>query len=159
MAKGATSVAKPDRPYLGFMKELHDQAELESSLGGQNAFDIASQVVDKITEATTLDGIFDANDSGIDKAKDYANIPLTLMELGFSKSSEAFAKNNLGVFVVVDAVKDDGEEVRFSVGATNVVASFYQMQRLGLMGATPKPRIKIATSETPNGTLYKIARP
>lgn len=153
-------VDTPNRPYMHMMEKMHSQAAIESSVSdGTDAFEIASQVVDKIAVAETLDDIFDANESGMDKAKQYIGMPLTLTELGFSKSQEKFRKGNLGVFCKVDAVLDDGREVSFSVGATNVVASLFRIQEIGLMSKTPRPRVVIKGTETANGTLYKLGKP
>jgi len=152
----SAEVAEVARPYQKLIKHLSGIAELDSAQGA--SFDIASQVVDKIVEAQSLDDIFLANETGLAKAEDYINVPLNFTDVSWHKAGEKFAKGNLGVYGVFTASTDQGMEVKFSTGAVNVVASVAQAQMLGYVTDDQPLRAKLTATETPNGTLLKIAR-
>lgn len=146
------------RPYEKMVAELQGIAKLENMSGA--SFDIATQVVDKIASAQTLDDIFDAANSGLISLKDTTelhNVPVEVTEVAWRKSSEAFQENSLGVYAIIDLTTlHDGESWKISTGAPNIVASLRQMEKL-----TGFPvKLRFATKMTGSGqTLLTIARP
>lgn len=159
MATGTKEVSPAVRPYEKLMKRAHGKAELESGLGSEvNSFDIASQVVDKIAVATTADDILAANDSSLASGEDFIGLPLNITAIQVRKSDEKYAKESLGVYLVVTATQDNGEEVQFTTGATNIVASLEQAESIGVLSEAKPFRCKIVAKETARGQLLRLAR-
>lgn len=147
------------RPYEKLVSRLNGKAELDASVGsGQSAFEIASQVIDKIAQATTEDDIFDANDSSLGSIEDFVGQPINVTGLVFQKSDAKY-KDGLGAYAVIDFFTDNAEVHKRSCGAPNVVASLEQAQSLGLVKEDKPWRIKVVAKPTTNGTLLKIGRP
>lgn len=154
----ADSPAKRDeseievRPYQDLIRGIAGMAEASPI----EAFDIASIVLDQIAQATSVEDIFAANESGPADASDYLNQSLGIIDARYAPSAERFRKGTLGYYVVFDALDRDGQKVTISCGAPNVVGSIYQMQRLDFFGPDRPFWISIRGRETPNGTLYTI---
>lgn len=158
MARQETEVLQPRGSEL-LVKALNSQRELEASLGGNS--DIAKQLsmeaVDRIADAASLDDIFAANAaSTLPSTESVDGKPITILEINIQKSQEQFAKGGLGAYLYVKAHDDLGEVHEFTTGSPNVVASLFQIQRLGLLG---KARIVIKGRTTANGTLYQVLKP
>lgn len=151
--KGSEMVAK--RPYEVMRERVGQLAELNSTFSEEDGREIAANVMDKIVLAETLDEIFAANESGMDKAEAFVGQPITVTEVNFAKSDEKYAKGGIGSYVLISAFTDDGNEVQISTGAPNIVASLYRAQTAGLLPA----RVKITAKDTANGTLLRIGRP
>lgn len=141
------------RPYEVMMKELQDIAEIESH--GNVAFEIATQVIDKIAAATSPEEIFAANESGPADMADYVGRPIGIRTVRWFKSAESFSKGGLGVYAVLSIVTEGGEDALLSVGAPNIVASVHAVQKLGLIQEDGKPFwCMVRGRQTPNGTLF-----
>lgn len=151
--------ATTKRPYEKLVQRLGGKAELDSASGEPvDAFEIASQIVDKIETATSEDELFAANDSSLAGLGDYVGQPINITEIVFRKSEEKYAKGGLGAYVVVDFFTDNGDAFKATCGATNVVATLEKAQNLGLITADKPWRCKVNGKETANGTLLKIGR-
>lgn len=152
----SSDVEKSDglRPYEAMQKEL---STIVSMTGDEWKFDIAASVIDQILTANSAEEIFAANESGPGDVANYLNVPMTMDgEPRYAKSAEKFSSGGLGFYVVFDAITKSGEKVLLSVGASNVVASLRQMQRLGLFENGKEFWFQIRGRETPNGTLYTV---
>ena len=155
--KNDANVSKQERPFEGLMRELHSRAKLEGS-----AFEIASQVIDAIAQADSVEAIFEANESGPTSLKENEHlhkVNLNITDARYHKSAEKFAANNLGVFVTFDAYLDSGDEVMVSTGAPNVVASLYRAQREGWLSTDKPLRCRIVPKDSANGVLLTVGRP
>lgn len=159
MATGSkVDIAVSERPYQKLMSELAQIAELDAVSGDKSGFDIATEVVDNIMEAESIDDVFVVNDSGPKDISDYSNMPLSVFNPRFRRSEEKYRKNGLGVFVIFDAMTDAGEFVTISTGAVNVVASIRKIQTLGGAKEESPTRLKIVSREVGNGTLYTVGK-
>lgn len=158
-ANGTVSTTDDLRPYMKLRDDILAIAKLDADQGA--GFDVASRVIDEITKAETMEDIFAANEQGPIKAEDLVNIPLSPFDISWHKSAEKFATGGLGVYGVLSAYKDDGEEIVVSCGAPNLVASWRMMQLGGFINADDpqKGRHKITATDTPNGTLLRVGRP
>jgi len=143
------------RPYQAMQKEL---ATIVAITGDEWKFDVAASVIDQILTANSAEEIFAANESGPGDVANYLNTPLTIEnnDIRYAKSAEKFTSGGLGYYAVFDAITKQGEKVLLSVGASNVVASLRQMQRLGLFEPGKEFWFQIKGRETPNGTLYTV---
>jgi hypothetical protein len=137
-------------------QQLQAQLKAVASLDSDNAFDIAASVIDQIAAATSVDQIFAANESGPADVADYLGRPLSIYDARYHPSAERFAAGTLGYYVVFDSYTDDGEKVLLSCGAPNVVASIWQMQRIGAFAPDKPFRMVIRGRDTANGTLYTV---
>lgn len=144
------------RPYEIMRQNIASQARLDSE---GMAFDVASQIIDAIVEAGSVEEIFAANEKGPRDVREYAGQPFTLLEVAFLQSSERFREGGLGYYVVFDVATDNGERMTFSTGAPNVVSSFYRFQQLGKIGGSDPVRFKFALRESPNGNVIQVVRP
>lgn len=145
------------RLYQKLQKDLAALASLDAQNGN---FDIAAAVIDGIMAAETADDVFAANDSGPLDVREYIGVPLTVFDLMYRKSDAKYAENGgLGFYVVFDAHTDNGEVVKMSTGAPNLVASFRKLQTLGYCQETNPLRVAIRGKETANGTLLTLGKP
>lgn len=158
MPKSDVDVIEP-RPAETLIRELHNQMELEASMGGKAdiGMQLAMEAIDKIASATTLDEIFAANAaSSLPSTEAVDGKPITPIEVNFQKPREEFAKGGVGSYAYVKAFDDLGEVIEFTTGSPNVVVSLYKIQRLGLLGET---RILIKGRKVTNGVLYQVLKP
>lgn len=151
----STDVAE-NRPYQVMQKEL---SAIVSMTGDEWKFEIAASVIDQILTANSAEEIFAANESGPGDVANYMNTPMTIDGpdgIRYAKSAEKFSSGGLGYYAVFDAITKNGDKVLLSVGASNVVASLRQMQKLGLFEGGKEFWFQIKGRETPNGTLYTV---
>lgn len=158
-AKDSTvSTVEGPRPAETLLKQMHSQAQMEASLGGDQNIgqELALKAIDALAEANSLDDIFAANvASTLPGVESVDGLPITIVEFGLLKSREEFAKSGTGLYVHVDYVSDLGEPGEFTTGATNVVSTLFRIQQLGIKDA----RIVIKGRKTTNGTLYTVTKP
>lgn len=157
----STAVTPATRPYENLIKLLKGQWEIEKEITGGGAFDIASQVIDAIEAAETIDDVFAANESGIQDIENYLNVPVDVVEVNYRPSAERFVQNgqSLGFYVIMDIVTLEGEIAKVTTGAPNVVASTHKLQRMGAISEAKPLRCKIISTATANGNLYRLAKP
>lgn len=128
-----------------------------------DATELMYSSVTNIAEATSVDDILDANETaGLPSLKesDYLwNTPLSVFDVTFQKSDAKYADGGLGSFAIIWAASDRGEELNFSTGAPNVVASLFKARELGYCTAEKPWRIVFVAKDTANGVLLKIGRP
>lgn len=139
-------------PYRQLQKEL-------AFIAGENkSFDIAAQVIATIMEAKTEDDIFAANAQGPTDIDEYLNRNLSVFGVTYFKSAEKFREGTLGFYVVIDAFTDDGEAIKISTGAPNVVSSLRKGETLGFIKEAKPWRVRINTKDTGAGKLFVLAK-
>jgi hypothetical protein len=144
------------RPYETLIQEIARRAELD----GVSSFDIAANVIDQISQATTFEEIVAANNSGPVDVNDYFGTPLTVTNVRFMKSAEQFRQGGLGHYALINALTDRGDELLLSTGAPNIVAGLYHMLRVGIIRPGEKDqRMSFQGRVTANGTLFFIDLP
>lgn len=151
----STEVSKV-RPFETVVSNIQGEANLNTGFGGETtAMELTSAAIDKMSEATDLDGILAVGEVDLAKAEDYAWKPITVTEVEMAKPQEKYREGGIGAFAIVKATLDDGEPIQFSVGAPNVVAPLYLIRTRGLLPA----RVMIRAKETGGGTLLTLGRP
>jgi hypothetical protein len=143
------------RPYQQLVKELGEVAKMNA----ENSFDIASQVIDQITTAGTIEEVFAANEGGPGDAENYVGQPIGIWSVSYLPVAEKFKKNSLGVYAVVEFfTREDEDSHMITVGASNVVASLRRLEHLGaITHEKDQPLwVVIRGRETGNGTLYTL---
>lgn len=155
-----TDVESAARPYQGLISRLSNQVAIEATIGDGRGFELAAKAMDKIAEADTLDGIFEANSAAsLPSMEDFLGQPFTIEELSFNQSADEYKRGGVGAYAYVKAMLDNAEFVEFTVGAPNVVSSLFRIQEIGLLSKTPKPRVVVKGKKTGNGTLYQLLKP
>jgi hypothetical protein len=152
MAKTDVAKSSEMRPWEALQSEL----QAVSASDADNSFEIAAAVIDQIATATSPDQIFAANESGPADVADYLNRPLNVYDARYHPSAERFRDGSLGYYVVFNSLTDEGEDVLLSCGASNVVASLWQLQKIGAFDPDKPCRLVIRGRETARGTLYTV---
>lgn len=151
------------RPYERMVKQLQGIAKLEQENG--SGFDIAANVVDKILTVESddmdalIDGVLSAGSDGPLKAEDMEHKPFIVRDITWLKAAEAFADGGFGTYAVVKAVNPiTMEDILFSTGATNVVATLFAFWQKGVFESEKNPALVIRSRPTPNGKLFYLQR-
>lgn len=147
------------RPYELAVKEMAGRAEMEASDG--SAFDIASQVADKILTADSIEAVIGAVGDGPDGLENIQGKPFFFTGLiRYAKSSEQYREGGVGVYVVFDIVDMQGEKHTVTTGAVNVVFQLRQMEKLGYFGDTDWISDRMFTVRSritgTGNTLYRV---
>lgn len=159
----STEVVKDGpRPHEALISRIQQQAKLNSDMGSSAdiAFELASQAIDKIANATTDDEIFDANEAstlpGVLEAAEKG--ALTILEIE-ARPGKSEYKGGVAAYLYVSSVTDNGEPFEWTVGAPNVVTSLFRFQERGRIGGSTPIRLKIKGRQATNGVLYSVTRP
>lgn len=116
-----------------------------------------------IANASSEAELFEANEgSGTPSLRDnlhLVGVPLNIYEVGFITSSDEYAESGLGTFAIIHALTDKGDELMFNTGASNVVATLFKANEMGLISAGKPWRIVLTGKSTKNGTLFKVSQP
>jgi len=141
------------RPYERMTEELQGMARLSQSMGG--ADEMAAMSADKMLEATDLEGILAAGESGSLNSADMVGKRFDLTEIDWAPSAEQFKApfGVMGWFHYVD--RTTGEEGIFASGAGNIVAAGRAMEKANLL---PVENLTIKGRPTGNGTLYWLSK-
>lgn len=116
-----------------------------------------------IANASSEAELFEANEGGgTPSLRDnlhLVGVPLNIYELGLITSSDEYAESGLGTFAIIHALTDKGDELTFNTGASNVVATLFKANEMGLISVEKPWRIVITGKAVKNGTLFKVSQP
>lgn len=144
------------RPYQTAILEMAGRVEM----GDVNGFEIAANVADKITEASTLEEIMAAANSGPEGLEDIEGKAFAFLRgsLRYAKSAEQFERGGTGFYVIFDCVDLDGIRHTVSTGSVNVVFQLKAMEKLGVFDGEglSERMFTIKSRPTKNGTLYRL---
>jgi hypothetical protein len=134
---GSAEVSTALRPH----QILQRQLAMEASAAARefNGMELAIDAVDRIADASTIEDLWAANDTGglesLKTSPHLHNIPLTITEYRPVKGDDAYEENSLGYFAVFQAIADTGETHAVSCGAPQIVA---MLAKLDQMSAWPQ---------------------
>lgn len=158
-SKDSTSDVAVVRPHEALIKSIRGKASLEARMGA-SAAEVAANVADKIAEATDEDALFAAANDGPAKIENYVGTVIRITGFSF-REGDAKYKEGLGVYAVINAITEQGEEVVVSTGATNIVTMLERAEALGFIDPARDAswRVRVTSRETANGTLYTFSKP
>lgn len=150
-------------PYQKLVERLGLKAEAGRLFEKEEAFELARQAVNRITQAETADELFDAseNSAGLQSMGDnweHLNNPINLVEVNFRKSDTRYEEGTLGVYAVVNYITDQGTPFVVGCGAANVVAFLEAWERLPDNEKVKASRIIVREKATSRGSLLRVFR-
>lgn len=150
-----TSAAK------NLVAELSNTAAVQAE--SADSKELMMNALTDIANATSEAELFEANEGGgTPSLRDnlhLVGVPLSIYEVGFVTSSDEYSESGLGTFAIIHALTDKGDELVFNTGASNVVATLFKADKMGLVSAGKPWRITITGKQTKNGTLFKVSQP
>jgi hypothetical protein len=143
------------RPYMELARKLVNIAKLTQADAG---IEISQAVVDRIALAMSPEEIFAANESGPGDMDEYLSMPIELFEEPrVSIADPKYRRGTLGVYLTMKFHTQDKEEHLVTVGAVNVVASWWRLWELEMFGTGGKTFWnEVRSQPTPNGNLYTV---
>lgn len=151
---------KDTTPARQLVSELATTASVAAATADPN--ELMMSALTDIATASSEAELFAANESGgIPSLRDNPDLvgpALNVYEVQFVQSADEYAESGLGTFVIVNALSDRGAEIQFNTGASNVVATMFKANQMGLISAEKPWRIVITSKSTKSGTLYRVGQ-
>ena len=146
------------RPYEVALQEIDGRATLD----GENSFDIAAEVADKIMSADDLDAVMAAAEQGPEDLEEFVGSSFQFIggSLRWSVAAEQYREGGTGYYAVFKCRTMNGNDHLVSTGATNVVFQLRKMEKLGVfdnMDQVYETYFTVKSRPTGKGTLYRIA--
>jgi len=155
-AKNNGTVNSP--PADRAIDRLKSQLELSASLengNGVSGQEITAAVVERMLTADSLDAAMEAQDASLPSGKALADVEMTVTGITVVTSDSKYTEHSLGYYLIVDAARlDNGKELRFAVGAPNVVTLLFRADNEGMLPL----ECVIRARETANGELLSLRR-
>lgn len=143
-----------DAAITRLKQQLELAASMEDGNGASNA-DITAAVIQRMFEADSLDAAMEAQDASLPSGKSISDTEMTVLGIAVRKADSKYSEHSLGYYLVVDAARlDTGAEMRFAVGAPNVVALLFRALNEGMLPL----ECVIRSRETANGELLSLRR-
>jgi hypothetical protein len=133
MAARSTAVDTNSNGRSGVFAQWVSAMQLEAEMPGNDSFD-PSQILGAIMDADDFDKAVELQDSSLRSGKDLVNWQHRIVDFALIKSDAKYAANerSLGVYARVTGIGlEDGEEITYGVGASNVLAILWQARKFG----------------------------
>ena len=117
-------------PFAQWVEQVHGEAELTKSMTSNSS--ISAEIAEKMFEADSLEDAIAAQDSGIPSGKDLVDIEMQVNDFDTLPGDDQYKEGSpLGVYLDVKAVRlEDGADMRFRTGATNIVTLLHKARQL-----------------------------
>jgi hypothetical protein len=140
MPAASKTVAQKDSAEVATVRPhevLKERMRLNATVADVNdstvGREISDNIVDRIVEAETVDDIFKAQESALEKLKDNEYLlgrPLTLLEFRIVKSDEQYvSEDGYEHFAIIESVEDNGTLHMIGCGAPQVLATLDALDR------------------------------
>jgi hypothetical protein len=150
------SAVESRRPYELALAEIKGRAAMD----GNDSFEIASNVADKIMSADSLQGIMDAASQGPEDLSDLEGTAFYMVgeSLRFAESAEQFREGGTGYYAIFRCLDLNGTEHTVSTGAVNVIFQLRAMEKQGVFdaGIYSEHAFTVKSRPTKRGTLYRL---